>query len=89
MQRITTYEVIAKTDNGVLRRRTHTFTHVAGKDTVLREYHLVLPDGSAHVYDVRDQQEGESAEEYKAYLDGHTAKYHNDVKAFLANVRDD
>lgn len=89
MQRITTYEVIAKTDSGVLRRRTHTFTHVAGKDTVLREYHLALPDGAIHVYDVREQQEGESPEEYKAYRDGHTAKYHKDVKSFLANVHDD
>lgn len=86
MQRITTYEAIAKNEHGTLRRRTHTFTHVAGKDTVIREYHLVLADGATHTYDLRDQQEGETPEDYKAYRDDHTAQYHDDVKTFLETV---
>lgn len=88
MQRITTYEKFVTLPEGTERRRTHTFTHVAGKDTVVREYHLVLPDGTTYTYDLREQQEGETAEEYKAYRDEHTAQYPDAVKAFHAAVKD-
>lgn len=86
MQRITTYQTIATNENGTLRRRTHTFTHVAGEDTVIREYHLALADGTTHTYDLRDQRDGETAEEYKAYRDEHTSGYPEAVKSFLKTV---
>lgn len=87
MQRITTYETVIKRPEGHERRRTHTFTHVAGKDTTVREYHLALPDGSIYVYDMRDQQEGETDAEYAKHKKAHAALYPDAVKAFHKAVK--